>query len=365
MNVSRTCQDLGISTSTFYRYATRFQNEGVKGLFTRSRRPHTSPTTLTEGLEEVIVRLHKELTEDGWDASGPSLLIVLNTRRDELWPTGQPLPSATTINRKLKARGLTSPVPQRRPKRATRRFQRDHVNELWQYDGFQVRLAERTTAVVLHLTDDCSRVDLALQAVTSENTHDVWQTFTLAVGRYGLPAEVLTDNGIAFSGRRRGWQGVFERNLTDLNVRPITSSIGHPETNGKNERAHQRVRKWMARRPPANDLTSLQRLLDEYREAFNNRPNRVLDSMTPHQRHQLGPVRTAQESELRTRVSNHVVSEDGKVYIDNYAIGVGRGHRDQPATVFVAGDHYLIFVNDTLVTDLIVDTSRKYQPQTR
>ncbi|MDQ5839986.1 MAG: hypothetical protein M3537_02295, partial [Chloroflexota bacterium] len=104
-----------------------------------------------------------------------------------LWPWDRPLPSRATVNRVFGARGLLVKVPQRRPRRRSRRFQRDQANELWQFDGFDYHLAEGPMATVLHLSDDCSRVDLALQAVVSENGADVWDTFCLAVARYGLP----------------------------------------------------------------------------------------------------------------------------------------------------------------------------------
>lgn len=365
MNVRAECQRLGIGTSWFYELVQRFNQEGIEGLFPRTRRPHTSPTQLPEPLVEVLVRLHKELAEDGWDASGPAILTALKTRHRDLWPAGTPLPSTSTINRKLRDRGLTATVPQRRPKRATRRFERTRANELWQLDGFQVKLVDSSAVVVMHVTDDCSRVDLVLQAVPSENTHDTWTAFSLAVERYGLPAELVSDNGIAFSGKRRGWQSVFERNLSELGVRYFTSSIAHPQTCGKNERAHQRVRKWLARRPRATDLESLQALLDEYRDGFNNRPNRVLDELTPHERHALGPVATAASAGVSTRVSRHGIGADGKVSVDRYVIGVGRAYKGQHAVVFATGDRYLVFVGDVVAADLVIDKTRKYQRKSR
>ncbi len=59
---------------------------------------------------------------------------------------------------------------------------------------------------------------------------------------------------------------------------------------GKNERAHQRVLKWLRRQPLAADPAALQVELDTYRDSYNTRPNQVLQGLTPQQRYQLGPV---------------------------------------------------------------------------
>jgi hypothetical protein len=49
------------------------------------------------------------------------------------------------VNRIFEHRGQLKKVPQRKPRRrGGRRFQREHVNELWQFDGFEYRLADGT-----------------------------------------------------------------------------------------------------------------------------------------------------------------------------------------------------------------------------
>ena len=70
---------------------------------------------------------------------------------------------------------------------------------------FDYVLASGRVVCVLQILDDCSRFDLALRAVRSENAVDVWAAVVWASSRYGLPARFLTDNGRAFSGARRGW----------------------------------------------------------------------------------------------------------------------------------------------------------------
>ncbi len=364
MNVAARCRELGISTKTFYKYVGRFQERGVEGFFPDSRRPHVSPARLPAAWEDVLVTIRKEEAEAGWDYGADAVLMRLE-EQPWRWPQSGALPSRSTVNRVFEARGVLAKTPQRRPRRRYRRFERSEVNALWQFDGFDYRLAEDTTAIVLHLTDDCSRVDLALQAAPSENGQDVWATFCLAGQRYGLPAQLLTDNGLAFSGKRRGWTSDLERRLSGLGVQAITARVGHPQTCGKNERGHQRVQKWLAQRAPARDLAELQDLLDTYREAFNDRRNRVLDKLTPNQRFQLGPLAYPEDLDQPTLLTRHTVSATGSIGIDGVLIGLGRRHHAKTATAFRSGDHVVVFIDDELARELIIDRTRHYQPQDR
>src|SRR5689334_1563936 len=231
-DVSAACRGLGESTSSFYRYLSRFRVEGVDGFYPRPRRPLTSPTAVGAAIEDVVVRARKELAGDGWDSGADSIRFWLEDHPDQL-PPDAVTPSRATINRILHRRGLAELVPTRRPRRAGRRFEAERPNTRWQMDGFVVRLADATKVVVLHILDDCSRMDLGMHVMASENTTEVWAGFLATATTYGLPREVLTDNGTAFSGRRRGWTVPVEDNLAALGVHTLTCTPGHPQTCGK------------------------------------------------------------------------------------------------------------------------------------
>lgn len=365
MNVAGVCREIGLSRKTFYKYVARFQAIGVEGFYPESRRPRHSPTRLPGELEDVLVKLRKQEAGAGWDYGADAVLLRLEESRDELWPPERPLPARSTVNRVFEDRGLLAKVPKRRPRRPPRRFAREEANALWQFDGFTHKLLDGTKATILHLSDDCSRMDLALLVARSENGADVWATFCLAVERYGLPVEVLTDNGGAFSGRRRGWISDFEHRLADLGIKSTTCRVRHPQTCGKNERAHQRVQKWLARQPRDADIDALQARLDVYREEFNGRRNMVLDKLTPRQRFDLGPLATPGDIEERTTLTGHTISATGSIGIDGMLIGLGRKHAGRPATAFRTGDHVAIFIEDRFVRELVLDRTRRYQPQDR
>lgn len=383
-NVRAKCAEIGYSRSTFYKYVGRFSFRGVEGLYPDSRRPLTSPGAISTEVEDLVVRARKELVEDGWDEGADSIWFVLDdlsraavtdhrshdrrrARREFLsgaqWPVGAAVPSRATINRILTRRGQVVAVPQRRPRAATRRFEADQPNTRWQMDGFEVALVDGTPVCILHIVDDCSRMDIALHAVRSENGADVWATFQAAAARYGLPAELLTDNGTAFSGARRGWTSALTENLTALGIHHPTSSIAHPQTCGKCERAHRAVRKWLARRPLFTTLADLNNALVTYQSLHNHdRRRRHLNGLTPHDRYDLGPKDgPTGRSNSKTTMSTKTVTKTGTILFNTTALGIGRAHAGKSVTVIRQGQRLSIISESRLIAEATLKHGNRYQ----
>jgi hypothetical protein len=58
----------GASKTWVYELLARYRAEGEPGLAARSRRPQRSPMKVAHRFEDDIVRIRKELVEDGFDA---------------------------------------------------------------------------------------------------------------------------------------------------------------------------------------------------------------------------------------------------------------------------------------------------------
>lgn len=360
--------DPPVSKSAFYRYVARFRAAGVDGLYPSSRRPLTSPTAIASAVEDAVVLARKELADAGWDAGADQILFWLADHPGR-WQPGLPpgieavLPSRASVNRVLKRRGLMMSVPQRAP-RKPKRFEHDQPNTLWQMDGFDALLTGRRKATVLHIVDDCSRLDIALIAVKSENSADVWSCFSKAASIFGLPRMLLTDNGTAFSGRRRGWTSALEENLAELGVRHITSSVGHPQTCGKCERAHQPVQRWLRKQPRPNNLEQLQALLNQYRRLNNNQRRRThLDGLTPMDRYRLGPKDGPGDAPipLPVEISNRRVAANGSVGVDNKMIGIGKSHSGKTVQVIRQGTAVVIIDGHRLLASFTLEGRKHYQ----
>lgn len=363
-DVSGECRRLGVSRSRFYKYAAQVRVEGVEGLFPRSRRPLRSPTAVPAAVEDAVVRGRKKLADAGWDAGADSIGFWLQDHPDQL-PPDAVAPSRATINRILRRRGLAEVVPTRRPRRADHRFEATAANARWQMDGFVVKLADDTKVVVLHILDDCSRLDLGLHVMTSENSREVWAGFLATARTYGLPREVLTDNGTAFSGKRRGWMTPLEENLGALGVTAVSATPGRPQTCGKIERAHKTVRKWLRKHPRAGSPGQLQAMLETYRDHYNHRRRKKhLGGPTPAQRYALGPLEgpAAGPVQPATAITRHTVTASGGIGVLGHLVGIGRRHAGRQVTLIRRGREIAIFDDHTLIAEIDLKPDRRYQP---
>ena len=120
-----------------------------------------------------------------------------------------PVPSRSGIYRALKRPGLIDPRPPT-PGPKFKRWERGGPMELWQMDVVGgVLLADGTEAKVLTGIDDHSRFVVCAGLMTRATVRAVCGHFAEALRRYGVPQEVLTDNGKVFTGR-------FGRNDTEV-----------------------------------------------------------------------------------------------------------------------------------------------------
>lgn len=70
-------RDYGIARSWVHELIRRYECEGEAGLEPRSRRPHRSPHQVDRQLEDQIVALHKQLTDQGLDAGAATIAALL------------------------------------------------------------------------------------------------------------------------------------------------------------------------------------------------------------------------------------------------------------------------------------------------
>jgi transposase InsO family protein len=362
VNVSAFCREYGISRETFYFWRRRFQAAGVEGLEPRSRAPHTSPHRVGADVEDAIVELRKELVDRGVDAGADTIQWHLR-RRKKL----RAVPSVSTIWRVLGRRGFVVPEPRKRPKASYRRFQADAPNELWQADCIDWMTAAGP-ARILSFLDDHSRVALRVKALAEATSEATWATFCEATASWGVPLGQLSDNGLNFSGRLRGFEVRFEIELRAIGVVPKTSRPYHPQTCGKVERFQQTLKKWLRRQPLAADLTALQAQLDAFVDYYNHhRPHRGIGRRTPIEAWAATPPAINLGTALPGPAQHTTVTIDdrGIARVGRYRIAIGVEHAGQPARVDHDDTHAAVFINHKLVRALRLDPTRSYQPSGR
>ena len=358
INVAAFCRAQGISRQTFYQWRARYRAEGLTGLEPRSSAPKTAPGRTAPEVEDEVVALRKELEGAGLDAGAATIQWHLGRRG------ATAVPSVATIWRILVRRGFVLPQPRKRPTASWRRFEAAAPNELWQADATKWVIATGQVEILTFL-DDHSRLITGCVALCTATTEGTWEAFCTAVQAWGLPSGHLSDNGLNFSGRLRGYEVSFEANLRAAGVRPITSRPFHPQTCGKVERFHQTLKRWLRRQPLAPDLPDLQTQLDRFIAYYNaERPHRGIGRVTPLERWSA----TAPSRNLGIalpgpgRRTTAVVDGGGRVVVQPWIIHVGAPHAGRTARVMLDDSHAAVFIDGLLVRHLPLDRSRRYQP---
>lgn len=264
MTVAEFCHANAIGRSSFYRLRARAAAEGASAaLVPRSRAPLRPARRYGEFTDEAIAVVRAQLESEGVEAGPWSIWWRM------LQSGVDPLPSRSTIARRLRALGLVVPTPSKRPRSSYRRFSRSLANELWQLDGIDWPVAGQPVTIY-QIVDDCTRFMTALTARPGgESSAATQEILAAAFSRYRPPAAVLTDNGVAFNQHRRGRLSSTEVWLAGQGIRPISGRISHPQTQGKVERAHQPVENWLDKHR-VDDLDQLNIVLARYRDYYNH-----------------------------------------------------------------------------------------------
>lgn len=276
---SAVARDYEVSRYWVHQLVKRYEAEGPAAFEPRSRRPHTNPRAVAGDLEERIVRLRKTLLREGYDAGAAT--IAEHLARD---PAVATVPALATIWRVLSRCGFITAQPQKRPRSSWKRFEADLPNQCWQADVTHWQLADHTSAEILNIIDDHSRLAIASTAYRTVTAPDVVEAFTAAFATWGTPAALLTDNGAVFTATpRRGGRTALQILLGELGITYINSRPYHPQTCGKVERFHQTLKKRLTAVPPATTITELQSHLNEFVNYYNTvRPHRAVGRRTPH-----------------------------------------------------------------------------------
>jgi hypothetical protein len=88
---------------------------------------------------------------------------------------------------------------------------------------------------------------------------------------------LLSDNGVALNPSRRGILGQLVEHVSRLGVEAITGKPHKPTTQGKNERFHQTLFRYLDKQPLADTLAGLQAQVDAFDHVYNTqRPHQGL-----------------------------------------------------------------------------------------
>jgi transposase InsO family protein len=355
----------GVHRSWIYKLIARYRAEGEAGLVARSRRPQSSPSQISAHLALEIVELREQLNAEGFDAGAQTIHVHLSRRHEQI-------PSVSTIWRVLKASGLITPQPHKRPRSSYVRFCAQLPNECWQTDITCWALAGGEQVEVVGVLDDHSRLCVAAKAFAQTTAGDIVSTFYEAAAGFGFPASVLSDNGAVYTAAPRNGRCAIESELLALGIIYKHSRPYHPQTCGKIERFHQTLKRHLAAQPGADSLAALQDQIERFRAYYNDvRPHRAIARRAPTEafsaRIKAKPEHNGNSLARHYRVRHDRIDATGTVTLRYrsrlHHIGVGRAHKGRRVLVLIAErDVRVLTVEGELLRQLILDPTRDYQP---
>jgi transposase InsO family protein len=308
-NIRALCRHFAISPTTGYKWLERYRTDGIDGLKDRSRRPHTSPNQTDPTIEAAVVALRD--ANPAWGARKLGTVLARQDSPEHPPPASppssppslppappassatalpRPLPSPSTITRILHRHDRIDPA-ESVTHTAWQRFEHAQSNDLWQMD-FKGHVAMGACRChPLAILDDHSRFLVGLFACANEQELTVKTHLTTLFRRYGLPRQLLTDNGAPWgvpqAPARLTTLGAW---LVRLGIVPSHGRIRHPQTQGKVERFNRTFKAEVCQPHRFDDLLASQAGFDRWRETYNLvRPHEALALDVPASRYQPSP----------------------------------------------------------------------------
>jgi len=339
--VSEVARRLGVSRQSVHAWIARYEAGGLGALADRSHKPATCPHQTDPKIEAEICELRR--LHPGW---GPRRI------EHQLGRLGvDPVPSRSAIYRCLRRHGLVELRRRRKRREEFRRWERERPMQLWQMDVMGgVMLSDDTECKAVTGVDDHSRFCVAAGLVTRATSKAVCAILSESLRRYGIPDEILTDNGKVFTGRfgPQPVEVLFDRICRENGISHRHTAVRSPTTTGKIERFHQSLRKeFLADRTFAS-IEEAQAELDTWVADYNTvRPHQALEMATPADRFRLAPISKDKASIPVDQAEDHRgqwvlrrVGSNGMVSVDNQLFSVTNAFR---------GDLIDVFVDDTVI----------------
>jgi hypothetical protein len=214
--------------------------------------------------------------------------------------------------------------------------------ELWQMDVVgRFHLADGTEVKVITGIDDHSRFCVCARIVARATASPVVAALRFALAMFGVPAQILTDNGKVFTARFGAGPGpvLFDRICAANGIRHLLTAPYSPTTTGKVERFHRTLRKEFF---GPNDyrfatITEAQEALDAWVHEYNHdRPHQSVGDRPPIERFRLAGIEpdTAEELDDEAQVPpmpatrpagvRRFVDAHGRIGLNTTRYAVGR-----------------------------------------
>lgn len=265
----------GVSRQCVHKWINRWKIDRERGMVDQSRAP-LNPRRIGADKIEALLSLKRDHSD--W---GPEKLVTLMSDRDGTTPM-----AVSTAGKILDAYGLVK-----------RRKRRDRVgppsaaprlpipgpgHTLTADHKGHFQLGNGKDCWPLTVLDPISRYLYAIDAQSAPTVDAAWKVFDRIFRTFGLPDQILTDNGVPFcSARSLGGLTELSKRWIQLQIHVARIDPGRPQQNGVHERMHRTLEQ-AATRPPQRTLDKQQQHFESFRYEYDwIRPHKALDLHPP------------------------------------------------------------------------------------
>jgi putative transposase len=265
----------GVATSRVFAWARLFREKGEAGLEKKSRKSSRERSPVQKQVAEAILETKKTF---GWFGV-PRITQWL--RRAKFLPVTE-----HQVSKTLKEAELVPKKPRKRRRaEVVRRFERAEPNQLWQTDITMWTMAKGQKVYLIAFMDDHSRYVVGWGLYAAQGSLQVMEVLRNAIGQYGTPKEILSDQGRQYY----SWRGkcVFQKELLREGIHHVVSRSHHPQTLGKVEAFWKHLKEEFLSRVVTGSINDLRERLRFWIESHYNfqRPHQGIDNATPADRY--------------------------------------------------------------------------------
>ena len=319
---------VGISKYSLFAWKKRFDTEGPAGLLDRPRRERRG-SRLPDLTQRTILMLKQANPE--WGDQRIS---------DMLW-RGPALPaSPAAVAQVLREAGYhVEEVPTRPHPDTVRSFERAKPNQLWQTDLFTFVLKRQNQRVYLvAFMDDHSRFIVGYGLHASQSTALVLEVLRASLAGYGVPEEILTDNGTQFV----TWRGksAFSRECEKRGIKQIVAKPRRPQTLGKVERFWGTLWRECVESAVFIDLGDARVRIGHFIDHYNfQRPHQGIEGLVPADRFFGAASEVKRTLAARVQANALELARQGLPKAPFYLTGQAGG---QPFSVHAEGERVIL-----------------------
>lgn len=229
--ITEIARQAGVHRATVHRWVGRYLTDQLGGLMDRSHRPQSCPHQVPSTVEVAVAEMRRR--HPRWGSRRIRLELLLSPAPEMV------VPAERTIDRILIRQGLLRARPRKRPRSSYCRFERPGPMQLWGINIVGgVRLIDQRTGEIREAKlvtgiDDHSRFCVMAAVVERATGRAVCLALAGALARYGVPAEVMTDNGKQFTDRfGQGGEVLFDRICRHNGIGHLLTAPSSPRLTG-------------------------------------------------------------------------------------------------------------------------------------